>query len=344
MGIVVLFVAVFPNVGAGGKHMFRGEVPGTTAEGLTPRIAETAFTLWKIYAVLTVVEVAILVALGMEPFDAVCHSFTTMSTGGFSTKDASIAHWDSTAIDVVVSVFMLVAGVNFGLYYGALRGKSLGVIVRNLELKAFAGLVTLCTVALTLGLLPRNDWDVVQAFRYAFFQVATFATSTGYVTDDYMAYPPWAIGLILLLMFIGGCAGSTAGGIKIERVVLMAKQAWAQVYRFFRPNVVHVVRMGRRPVRDTILADVSAFFVVYLAGIGLGTLGIAAADGVPIPTAFGGTLSAVSNMGPAPFYQGADNFASYSAASKLIGVAAMLLGRLEFFTLLALLVPAFWRR
>ncbi len=344
MGIVVLFVAVFPNVGAGGKHMFRGEVPGTTAEGLKPRIAETAFTLWKLYAAITAVEMGVLIALGMDPFDAVCHAFTTMSTGGFSTKDASIAYWDSAAIDITVSIFMFVAAVNFGLYYGAIRGRSLKVIVRNVELKAFLAIAAVATAVMTIGILPRHDWDLLQAFRHAFFQVGTFMSSTGYVTDDYMAYPAPILSLIVTLMFIGGSAGSTAGGIKVERIVLMAKQSWAQVYRFFRPNVVQVVRMGRKAVDDGILADVSAFFIVYMAAIAVGTVAISAVEGLSVPASFGATLTCVSNMGPAPFYLEQDNFAAYGAVTKLIGVAAMLLGRLEFFTLLALLVPAFWRR
>jgi trk system potassium uptake protein TrkH len=319
-------------------------VPGTTAEGLTPRIAETAFTLWKIYAALTALEIVILIALGMSSFDAVCHSFTTMSTGGFSTRDESIAYWDSAAIDIVVSIFMIVAGINFGLYYGAIRGLRLRVILSNPEFKVFIGCVVIATSVITIAILPLHEWDLFQAFRYAFFQVGTFITSTGYVTDDYMAYPGWVVAMILMIMFMGGCAGSTAGGMKVERIMLMAKQAWAQVHRFFRPNVVKVVRMGKRPVAEPILADVAAFFMVYIVFTGVATLAMSAADDLPVPTAFGATLSAVSNMGPAPFYQEADNFASYGVTTRLVGVAAMLLGRLEFFTLLALVVPAFWRR
>lgn len=344
MGIVVLFVAVFPNVGAGGKHMFRGEVPGTTAEGLEPRIAETAFTLWKLYAFFTVLEAVILTIVGMDPFDAVCHAFTTMSTGGFSTKDASIAYWDSPAIDITISIFMLLAAVNFGLYYGALKTRSVEVVLRNVEFRAFVAIVVLATIVMAIGILPLHDWDPAEALRYALFQTGTFVSSTGYVTDDYMAYPAPILGIILILMFMGGSAGSTAGGIKVERIVLMAKQAWAQVYRFFRPNVVYVVRMGRRAVGESVLAGVGAFFIVYMAIIGLSTLGFAALEGLPLPTAFGSTLTCVSNMGPTPFHVGQDNFAAYGAGGKLLGVADMLLGRLELFTLLALLVPAFWKR
>ena len=344
MGIVVLFVAVFPNVGAGGKHMFRGEVPGTTAEGLKPRIAETAFALWKLYAAFTVLEVIVLMLLGVGAFDAVCHAFTTMSTGGFSTMDESIAGFDSAAVEMVIACFMYIGAVNYGLYYGALRGRSIGVVLRNVEFRWYVAIVALAIVAVTLGILPVHDWDLLQAFRYGFFQVGTFVSSTGYGTDDYMAYPSPVLAVILFLMFAGGSAGSTAGGIKVERIVLMAKLAWAQVYRFFRPNVVHVVRMGRRAVDEQVLSDVAAFFVVYMASMALAVVAIAGVEGVPIPEAFGAALTCLSNMGPTPFHGGPDNWAAYNGGTKLIGAVAMMLGRLEFFTLLALVVPAFWKR
>lgn len=344
MGIVVLFVAVFPNVGAGGKHMFRGEVPGTSAEGLVPRIAETSFVLWRIYLAFTALEAIILSLLGMPVFDAVCHALTTMSTGGFSPHDASIAYYDSTSIDFVVSLFMLLASVNFGLYFSALRTRAIRPFLRSLELKVFLILVAVGTTMLTFSTLHLHGRDPVQALRYALFQVATFASSTGYVTDDYMAYPGPALATILFLMFVGGSSGSTAGGMKVERMVLLLKQAWVEVHQSFRPAVVRVIRMGRHVVDESVMADVSAFFVVFMGSLGVLVVFLSAVDGVDIPTAFGASLSCLSNMGPAPFYATADNFAGYSAVSKLVLAVAMMLGRLEFFTLLSLLVPEFWKR
>jgi len=344
MGIVVLFVAVFPNVGVGGKHMFRGEVPGVSAEGLKPRIAETSFTLWKLYAVLTFAEIVSLTVLGMDPFEAVCHGFTTMSTGGFSTRDASIAAFESPAIEMVVAVFMYIGAVNYGLYFGALRGRSLRVIFKNAEFKAYVLIVLVCVVAVTIGIVGNHGYDPLQAFRYAFFGVATLISSTGYGTDDYMLYPTWVLGLLLAVMFVGGCAGSTAGGIKVERLVLMVKQSWAQVSRFFSPNVVRVVRIGRRAVDAQVLADVSAFTAVYVAALWAGTVAFAVLEGVPVATAFGASLTLISNMGPAPFHVGPDNFVQYGAVSKLVGSFLMLLGRLELFTVLSLFVPGFWKR
>jgi trk system potassium uptake protein TrkH len=343
MGIVVLFVAVFPNLGAGGKHMFRGEVPGTTAEGLRPRIAETSFALWKLYAALTLIEVALLKLLGLDLFDAVCHSFTTMSTGGFSTLDNSVGGFRRPAVEYVIGVFMLIGSVNYGLYYGLLRTGSWRGLVRNIEFRAYVGIVISAVVALTALNLSVHD-EILTSFRYSFFMVATTISSTGYGTDDYTAYGSSALTIVVLLMFVGGCAGSTAGGIKIERAVLMGKQAIAQLQKSFRPATVQLVRMGKQAVSTQVLADVASFFLIYMGCIGFGLLFVTLVEGVPVPTAFGAMLTCLSNMGPAPFHIGADNFADYSALSKLFFALAMLLGRLEFFTLFALLIPGFWRR
>ncbi len=347
MGIVVLFVAIFPSVGAGAKHMFKGEVPGTSAEGLKPRIAETSFTLWKLYAALTALEAVLLWLLGMTPFESICHAFTTMGTGGFSTSDASVAFWDSYAIDVLISTFMLLGSVNYALYYALLRGRSLRsarAVLGNTELRVFAALCLVFTVTLTIGILPQHDNDPIQSFRYAYFMVGTTMSSTGYATDDYMAYSEPMLFVVVLMMFIGGCSGSTAGGIKIERVVLMAKTSWAEFRESFRPAVVHVVRMGKAAVPPEILRDVAVFVGVYMACLAFGCLFVVITDDVSLGTAFGATVSCLSNMGPAPWHDGPDNFAAYSEPAKIFFVLAMLLGRLEFFTLFALLVPDFWKR
>lgn len=355
MGIVVLFVAIFPNVGVGGKHMFRSEVPGPTAEGLVPRIAQTGLTLWGLYAAFTLAEILILWFLGwvtparegvptMDLFQAVCHSLTTMSTGGFSPMNASVGAFQSAAIEVVIAVFMLVAGVNFGLYYGALAGRNVRVFWRSTEFVAYVGLVAVAILLLTLGILPNHGGDPLKAARYALFTVATFITSTGYGTDDYMAYSPSALSMVLVLMFVGGMSGSTAGGIKVSRVVLLAKAAWAQIRRSVRPSVVQVVRMSRKQVPPQVLHEVAVFFFLFMVFLLGGTVFVAYVDGTPVPTGFGANLTALSNMGPAPFYLEADHFAGYSDAAKVWFSLAMILGRLEFFALLALLLPDFWRR
>ncbi|HET6416977.1 MAG TPA: potassium transporter TrkG [Polyangiales bacterium] len=343
MGIVVLFVAVFPNLGAGGKHLFRGEVPGTTAEGLRPRIAETSFTLWKLYAAFTILEIALLKILGLDLFDAVCHAFTTMSTGGFSTLDSSVGGFNSAAIEYVIACFMLIGSVNYGLYYGLLRTGSWKTLFRNIEFRWYLLIVGFSVIVLTLLNLSVHD-ELLTSFRYSFFMVATTISSTGYGTDDYSAYSSTALAVVVLIMFVGGCSGSTAGGIKVERAVLMGKQAIAQVQKSFRPSTVELVRMGKAAISTQVLADVASFFLIYMGCIAFGLLFVTLVEGVPIPTAFGAMLTCLSNMGPAPFHVGPDNFASYSAGSKMFFSLAMLLGRLEFFTLFALILPGFWRR
>lgn len=348
MGIVVLFVAVFPSLGgAGAKHLYKGEAPGAQAEGFRPRIAETSITLWKLYAVFTIVEAIILAFLGMDVFEAICHALTTLSTGGFSTRDGSVGGFGVPAYEWVIAIFMLLASVNYGLYYLMLRGRPLRQIFRDVEFRAYLLIVAISTLLLTTLNLSIHE-DPVDSLRYALFMVGTTISSTGYGTDDYTAYPVTSFTIVLILMFIGGCSGSTAGGIKIERVTILGKQTIAQVRRTFEPAVVQVVRMGRSALSRDVLADVAAFFVIYMLCLGLGVFVVAALDGVPVPTAFGAMLTSLSNMGPGPFHNLAgfagDNFAEYSGASKIFFVVAMLLGRLEFFTLFALLMPGFWRR
>lgn len=352
MGIVVLFVAVFPNVGVGGKHMFRSEVPGPTAEGLQPRIAETSITLWLLYFAFTVVLIGVLFAIGvaapagvphMDLFESICHALTTMSTGGFSTRNDSIAAFQSPLVEGTLSAFMLLAGVNFGLYYGAIRGRSVRVFVRSTEFRVYVTIVLVTIAALTLATLDRHP-DPFQALRYALFMVATTITSTGFGTDDYMAYASPALTIVLLLMFLGGMSGSTAGGIKVSRIVLLARTSWAQIRRTVRPSVVQTIRMSGKPVPSPVLAEVTVFFFVYMAFMGAGTLAVTILDGVSVQAAFGAMLTCLSNMGPAPFHEGPDNFVAYSGGAKTLFACAMILGRLEFFTLLALLLPDFWRR
>lgn len=344
MGIVVLFVAVFPNVGAGGRHMYSAEVPGTSAEGLTPRIRETSFTLWRIYVGFTIVETLMLWAVGLRPFEALCHALTTMSTGGFSTRDASVAAFENPAAEWVIGTFMLIASVNFGLYYTALRQRGLRSFWRALEFRLFLLIVAVSTLFLTLIKLPGTGHNVFRSLRHAYFTVATFISSTGYGIDDYMAYPGVGLALVVVLMFVGGCSGSTAGGIKIERVILLLKTARMQLRQSFRPNVVHVVRQGKRVVDPQILSDVSAFFVVFMISLAAGVFLICALERASLPQVFGAVLTCLSNMGPAPFYADGDHFAGYSSPSLMVFSFLMVLGRLEFFTLLALFVPSFWKR
>jgi trk system potassium uptake protein TrkH len=363
MGIVVLFVAVFPNIGVGGKHLYRSEVPGPVAEGLRPRIASTGLTLWRIYALFTIVLIVLLKLFGMSWFEAICHAFACMSTGGFSTLDASIGGfnadrvgwWGSLGIELTMGVFMLIAGANFAIYSDVFRGGGLRSFWRSSEFLAYLGIVAIAVVAIFA-----SSWAVdptlasaLPKLREAFFLTATTITSTGFGTTGYVTLPPFALTVMLLLMVVGGCSGSTAGGMKVSRIVLLAKVAWSQIRKSFRPQVVHVVRLDRKPVDPTVILDVGGFFLIFVATLAIGILIVTATDDVSVPRAFGATLSAVSNMGPGPFFnvgpaayldQPVDNFAAYSPFAKLVFAVVMILGRLEFYTLLALFLPDFWRR
>jgi trk system potassium uptake protein TrkH len=381
MGIVVLFIAVFPNLGISGKHMFRTEVPGHSADGLKPKITETSWVLWKLYSAFTLVQIGVLMAQftwwvdrteqrhwAINLFDAVCHSLTTLSTGGFSTHTDSIGWFQSPLVDVTVSGFMLLAGVNFGLFYGALvyrsrrdlrRGRIrrflwlvsdfLTVFRRSVEFRVYGGLVVLAVALLGIAVVPNMGGSWPDAFRYALFMVATTITSTGFGSAHFPAdvdlpFPSNGLGIVLLLMFIGGMSGSTAGGIKVSRVILLAESTRAQLQKSIRPAVVQITRLGREIISDDTLHAVSTFFFVYMASMAMGTLLVTYTDGVSIENAFGAMLTTLSNMGPNPFYVGdADNFAMYTPTAKLVFAFVMILGRLEFFTVLVLLLPDVWR-
>ena len=344
MGIVVLFVAIFPNLGVSGKHLFRSEVPGVTAEGLRPRITDTSMVLWRLYVGLTVVAVGVLWWLGMGLHDALVHGFGTLSTGGFSSRDASIAAFASPSIEWALAVLMLIAGVNFGLFYAVARTRRPGALWRSSELRLYAGIIVVCTLVLTLSLLPLHGGDLLSSLRHSFFRVATSLTSTGFGIDDHKQYPPVAMGITILMMLVGGCAGSTAGGIKVARILILVKAAVAQVRRSVRPAVVHVVRVDGRPVPSSIVVEVTSFLFIYVACLAMFSMVVIASDGAPVTTAVGAVLSCLSNMGPAPFYVDTDNFAGWSSGAKLAFSGAMVLGRLEFFTVLAFLLPEVWRR
>ena len=315
MGIVVLFVAVFPQLGVSGKHMFRSEVPGVAAEGLQPRITETSMLLWKFYLVFTAMTFASLYALGMSGFESVCHALTTMATGGFSTRNDSIGAFDSVAIEMVVVFFMLLSTVNFGLFYGIWRSRRLSVLLRSVEFRVYTMVVVLAVLVTSLAILPAHDNNLFQSFRHATFTVAASISSTGYGIDDYMAWSSPALMLLIFLLFVGGCAGSTSGGFKLSRLILLGRMAYAQLRSSVRPQMVSVVRLDRKVMGDGVLLEVSTFLFLYLLCMGCGMLVVAFTDGVGLPTAFGAMLSALSNMGPAPFHEGADNFARYSAVA-----------------------------
>ncbi len=342
MGIIVLFVAVFPQVGAGGRRLFEFEAPGPSKEQLRPRVRDTGLVLWRIYGGFTALLALLLMAQGMSFFDAACHAFTCMATGGFSTKDASIAGFDSVGIDWTITLFMLFAGCNFGIYFALVQKKGAAAL-KDAELFAYLGIVLIATLAISWVLLPQYNGDALEALRYGAFQVASIVTSTGYGTADFEVWPEFARTLLILLMFVGGMGGSTAGGFKVSRAMILVSAAVAEIRHVLHPRAVISARLGASPVDDRVVRQVLALFVIAVGLLGLCPLALSAL-GIPFETAFSAAITCQFNSGPGLRELGpAGNFAGLPDAAKLLLSGLMILGRLEFYTVLALLAPGFWR-
>ena len=343
MGIVVLTVAILPRLGIGGLRLMRTEAPGPTLEKLTPRVAGTAKILWVVYLGLTVAEVTLLLAAGLPLFDALTHTFSTIATGGFSPRTASVGAYGSAFVDVVVTVFMLLAAVNFSLYFQAFRGRP-GRLFGNLELRTFICIYVLAAALVTLSVTGAVYESLGQALRFAAFQAASLLTGTGFTTANYDAWPNLARAVLLVVMFVGGCSGSTAGGIKVIRVATLFKQALNEFRHLIHPQGIFTLRIGDRRVKKDILYPVAVFFFLYI-GLVLVTTLVVAGSSPDLTTAFSTGLATVGNVGPGFGAIGpAQNYAFYPDAVKWWLSFAMLTGRLEVYSVLVLLIPAFWRR
>ena len=342
MGIIVLFIAILPQAGSGGRRLFESEAPGPTKDQLRPRIRETGLMLWKIYAGMTLLLLVILVLEGMGGFDAACHAMTTIATAGFSTRAESIGAFNSPLIEMTIALFMLLAGVNFGIYFALRSGRGLRVL-RDRELAAYLAIFGVATVIVTLSLLGRSDGDILEALRHAVFQVAATVSTTGYSSDDFNVYPNHCRVLFLLLMFVGAMGGSTGGGFKTSRLLIIASTAFQEIRHGLHPRAVFSTRLGSRLIDDRVVAAVTAMLVIGIAALALGTLTLAAL-GLDTETALAASTTALFNGGPALNELGpAGNFSSVPDAGKLLLSGLMLLGRLEFYTVLAVLLPEFWR-
>ena len=342
MGIIVLSLVILPILGIGGMQLFSAEVPGPAPDKIHPRVKETAKRLWGVYCVFTAAEIVLLWAGGMSLYDAVCHSFTTMATGGYSTKQASIAAYGSPFIHYVISIFMIIAGVNFTLSYFALHLKFKN-IWRNEEFRWYISFIGFFTLLITLIVYFSNNYTFEKAFRDSLFQVSSIITTTGFATVDYMQWvtPAWV--LLLILMFFGGSAGSTGGSVKIIRIVLMMKNGLLELKRMVHPNAIIPVRIDKYAVKPEILSNVLAFISVYLIITLLGVITIAFL-GYDFETSVGAVAATLGNIGPGIGKVGPiENYAHFSDTAKWIFSFLMLVGRLELFTVLVLLSPSFWR-
>ena len=343
MGIIVLAVAILPMLGVGGMQLYRAETPGPIKDAkLTPRIKETAKVLWLVYVGLTVLCAIAYALAGMGPFDAVMHSFSTVSTGGYSPYDASFGYFDSALLEMIAVVFMILGGTNFALHFAVLRRRSLLPYLGDAEFRTYLGVLTL-VAAVTVGYLyAHRVFDAFgDDFHHGVFQVVSITTSTGFTTASFADWPLFLPVLLLFASFIGGCASSTAGGLKVIRVLSLFKQGHRSVRRLLHPNSVMTVRIGGHMLDDSVLEGIWGFFAAYIFSFAVGMLGLMA-FGLDQVTAFSAVAACINNLGPG-LGEVASNFRSLAEGPKWILVFAMLLGRLEVFTLLVLLTPEFWR-
>ncbi len=342
MGIVVLFVAVFPNVGVGGKQLFRTEATGPTSEGLKPRIKQTALRLWVIYTVMTVACGLLLWLEGMSPFDAVCHAMSTLGTGGFSTRTASLGAWSSPLIHWTVIAFMLLAGLSFGLYYTLVQGRWREVAA-NPELRFYLG-VNLVMVAVVFVSVLRAYDGPAEAIRHSAFQVVAVTSTTGFMTDDFDRYPEVARWLLLACMFMGGSAGSTAGGLKAVRVLVLFKLAAREISIAVRPEAVVPVRIGRTALPPQVVTSVAAFFAAYMAIFVLVSAAMTVL-GLDLVSAMSATVACLSSIGPGLAQVGpSQNYGAIPPVGQLLLCFCMVAGRLEVFHLVGVFSRECWRR
>lgn len=344
MGIIVLSLAILPFLGVGGMQLFKAEVPGPVPEKLTPRIQQTAFLLWAVYVLLSLAETLLLMVAGMNLFDALTHTFGTMATGGFSPKNLSVGFYRSPFVDWIITVFMFLAGANFTLHYFALRGR-LSVFWKDEEFRFYTWITLFGTATVMAILLAGNAYSSAgDALRFSAFQVVSILTTTGFVTADFEKWPAYTQLLLLVLMFVGGCAGSTGGGMKNIRILLLAKQAGAEIRRLLHPRSVIVPRIGGKVVEREAMNSVAVFFVVYMA-LFVGASLFMAGLGLDLVSAISSVAATLGNIGPGLGIVGPmDNYAAVPQAGKWILSACMLLGRLELFTVLMLFVPGTWRK
>jgi len=343
MGIIVLSLAILPILGIGGMQLFSAEVPGPVPDKLHPRVTETAKRLWLIYVVFTIAETILLLFGGMDLFDAVNHSFTTMATGGYSTKQASIAHWDSAYIQYVIILFMFIAGTNFTLAYFGFKLK-FKKIINNEEFRYYFGFILLISLVSTIVLYNTSNLGIEKSFRDSLFQVVSLITTTGYATADYLKWFPFIITILFVSMFFGGSAGSTGGGIKFMRIVLLMKNSVAEFKRLIHPHAIIPVRFNHSTVKPQIITNILAFIVLYVSIFVGGTI-IMSAIGLDLESAMGAVITSLGNVGPGLGEQGpAGNFYNVPAIGKWFLSFLMLVGRLELFTVLILFSPSFWKK
>ena len=343
MGIIVLSIAILPLLGIGGMQLYQAEVAGPSKDKLHPRVQETAKRLWAIYVLLTLAEVILLLFGGMNLFDALCHSFGTLASGGFSTKNQSIAYYHSPFIEYVIIIFMFIAGTNFSLHYLALKGKVFNYF-EDSEFKFYLSFIVFAVIASSLYLVIHNGKSIESSFRDTAFSIISVLSSTGFVTVDYERWAPFFSEIFLVLLLFGACAGSTSGGVKMVRYQLLLKNSLLELKRLVHPNAVILVRQNRKAVQPDIIAKVGAFVLLYFFIFGISSI-LLTILGMNLISSMGAVAACLANIGPGLDTTGpATNFSSVPLIGKWLLSFVMLLGRLEIFTILILFSPSFWKK
>lgn len=342
MGIVVLFVAVFPQIGVGAKQLFRAETTGPSSEGLKPRIQHTAVRLYAIYTGLTLLLFLLLWLEGMSIYDAICHAMSTLGTGGFSTRTASIGAFESAAIHWTIIAFMFLASLNFNLYYGALSGRVRDIFT-NAEFRFFL-MVNLVVAAITASTIYPRLGDISDALRHGAFQTFAVTSTTGFMTEDFDTYPTVVRWLLFGAMFMGGCAGSTSGGIKAVRILILTKLVGREIRRSVQPHAVLPIRLGRTVVPEAVISSATVFFAAYILLVFVASCTLTAM-GLDLVTGMSAVVTCLSSIGPGLAGVGpSQNYGAIPDAGKLILSICMIAGRLEIFVFLAVFSRETWRR
>ena len=344
MGIIALLVAIIAGIGARANQLFKAEVPGPVSDKISPRIRETAQKLWTAYVLISLACFLTLFALGMDLFDALCHTFTTMATGGFSTKNNSIAFYSNLWVQWALIFFMFVAGTSFSLHYLAFKKRSFLTYIKNMEFKFYAGIVLTASFLVVLSLTSHGSvmgWE--EKIRTTIFQVVSITTTTGFVTADYDLWPPLAAMMIFMVMFVGGCAGSTGGSIKPGRYLIIINHSLIELKKMLHPRAVLPLRFGGKVISENLLFNVLQFFFLYIIFLTLGTIFLTALD-IDILSSLSAAATCLGNIGPGFGLVGPTrNFAFMPDSGKYILSVLMLVGRLEIYPMLLLFLPAFWK-
>jgi len=342
MGILVVAVAVLPLIGSGGFHIFKAESPGPVADKIVPRIKDTAKILYVTYIVITLTEFVLLMFGGMTQFEAIVHTFGTLGTGGFSTRNGSIGAFNNSYIFIVISIFMIMSGTNFSLYYDLFKGKWRDVI-KNSELRLYLGIIFVSVLAITIDTNFSLYHNWFEAFKHSLFQTSSIITTTGYTTANYEQWSTFSQGVLFVLMFVGGSAGSTGGSIKVMRILVLIKVLKRELTKILHPRAILSVRVGGQPVADDTLLNIASFFMLYMLIFAFGSI-IISLEGIGFMGATSAVAATLGNIGPGFEFVGpTQTYADFSVFSKLLLSFFMLLGRLELFTVIALLTPKFWK-